>query len=1068
MSDIGYSEKDFENYIVNLLTSKSGYIHGNNNDYNPQKSILPQTFISFVKSTQPDNWTCLCDKFDTEQEAEEKLIDELIASRKSQGTLDLLRKGFTFRSIQFDTVYWKPENNLNPETIDLYNKNIFTVINQLIGDAGKSVHTPIPDIVLFINGIPVVTAELKFELQGQGYSEAETQYKLRSLAEPLFKFKTGPLVHFAVDTANASMTTKLSGFGTNFLPFNLGSNGAGNQGGKGNPKAAEGHFATDYLWEEVLSKDSLLDILQSFVTIEVESCGRTESPDCNTSGDRSTKVLPPKTKDETLIFPRYHQLDVVRKLLKDVEVNGSKKNYLIEHSAGSGKSNTIAWLAFHLNNLYFAGKNEKVFDIIIVLNDRRVLDKQTRNTIMSFNPKDGTVKIAKKSSDITDFIKLGNVIIISTIQKFPLIYKELEELKAQNPNRRFAVIADEAHQSQTGTAAGKVKIGLGSDAESQIKAEDQDDIPEEGDATDEEQEKILRQVATGKQSNMSFFAFTATPTGQTLQMFGVPCKVIDPKSGKDVDGYRPFHVYSMQQAIEEKYILDVLVNYSTYKQYYNLRIKNEDDDNQYDSKTIYGMAAKYVAEHEHRISKITDIIIEHFEQTGCKTIDGKGKAMVVTSSRKEAVLYARTLRDKLSQKGHSNWGVLVAFSGDIDGKTESQMNSFPINPLAEDGDIITENQTPEAFKQDKYRFIVVADKYQTGFSEKLLSVMYIDKPLHNIKAVQTLSRLNRTMANEAKLAERDCFILDFVNDREEIKEAFQTYYGKIELEGEYTIEELKALKAKIDKYAIIEETEVEQYIQILNELVAKNADLTKDNIAQKTMNLVSDFVARFKKLKDEDKKEFKHKCIRYVKIFMFLQNIQNIKDAPLVKLGLYLRLINPLLRIKYINPPEVIKPSDIKRLIELSDYKIDFEMTEAIRLVADDGSIVQPSPDGGAKDPPKPAPTTVQEMVSRINTRFGTDFTDEDIVPALSAFKKSFAADKEFCNTGLLKQYPKYELKYNGNDGLTVFVNTALSSPEITDKVRDVLTSNEEFLYSFKDEIRMPIYEHLTHKLHIA
>lgn len=1046
MSDIDYSEKDFENYIVNLLTSKSGYIHGNNNDYNPQKSILPQTLISFVKSTQPDNWTCLCDKFDTEQEAEEKLIDELIASRKSQGTLDLLRKGFVFRSIQFDTVYWKPENNLNPETIDLYNKNIFTVINQLIGDAGKSVHTPIPDIVLFINGIPVVTAELKFELQGQGYSEAETQYKLRSLAEPLFKFKTGPLVHFAVDTANASMTTKLSGFGTNFLPFNLGSNGAGNQGGKGNPKAAEGHFATDYLWEEVLSKDSLLDILQSFVTIEVE----------------------PKTKDETLIFPRYHQLDVVRKLLKDVEVNGSKKNYLIEHSAGSGKSNTIAWLAFHLNNLYFAGKNEKVFDTIIVLNDRRVLDKQTRNTIMSFNPKDGTVKIAKKSSDITDFIKLGNVIIISTIQKFPLIYKELEELKAQNPNRRFAVIADEAHQSQTGTAAGKVKIGLGSDAESQIKAEDQDDIPEEGDATDEEQEKILRQVATGKQSNMSFFAFTATPTDQTLQMFGVPCKVIDPKSGKDVDGYRPFHVYSMQQAIEEKYILDVLVNYSTYKQYYNLRIKNEDDDNQYDSKTIYGMAAKYVAEHEHRISKITDIIIEHFEQTGCKTIDGKGKAMVVTSSRKEAVLYARTLRDKLSQKGHSNWGVLVAFSGDIDGKTESQMNSFPINPLAEDGDIITENQTPEAFKQDKYRFIVVADKYQTGFSEKLLSVMYIDKPLHNIKAVQTLSRLNRTMANEAKLAERDCFILDFVNDREEIKEAFQTYYGKIELEGEYTIEELKALKAKIDKYAIIEETEVEQYIQILNELVAKNADLTKDNIAQKTMNLVSDFVARFKKLKDEDKKEFKHKCIRYVKIFMFLQNIQNIKDAPLVKLGLYLRLINPLLRIKYINPPEVIKPSDIKRLIELSDYKIDFEMTEAIRLVADDGSIVQPSPDGGAKDPPKPAPTTVQEMVSRINTRFGTDFTDEDIVPALSAFKKSFAADKEFCNTGLLKQYPKYELKYNGNDGLTVFVNTALSSPEITDKVRDVLTSNEEFLYSFKDEIRMPIYEHLTHKLHIA
>lgn len=1046
MSDINYTEKDFENYIVNLLSTKIGYVHGSNNDYNPQKSILPNTFISFIKNTQPDNWTSLCDKFNSEKEAEEKLIDELVVSRKEQGTLDLFRKGFVFRSIQFDTVYWKPENNLNPDTIALYNKNVFTVINQLIGDVGKSVHTPIPDIVLFINGIPVVTAELKFELQGQDYKEAESQYKSRSRSEPLFTFKSGPLVHFTVDTTNASMTTKLTGSGTNFLPFNLGSNGSGNQGGKGNPKAQENHFATDYIWENVLTKDSLLDIIQSFITIEVDS----------------------NTKEETLIFPRYHQLDVVRKLLKDVSINGSQKNYLIEHSAGSGKSNTIAWLAFHLNNLYFANKDEKVFNTIIILNDRRVLDKQTRNTIMSFKPKDGTVKIAKKSSEIIDFVNLGNVIIISTIQKFPMIYKELEEIKAKNPNRRFAIIADEAHQSQSGTAAGKVKIGLGSEAESQIKAESQDDMPDEGDSSEEEQEKTLRQVATGKQDNMSFFAFTATPTGQTLQMFGVPCLVTDSKTGKEVSGYRPFHVYSMQQAIEEEYILDVLVNYSTYKQYYNLRIKDQDDDNQYDTKTLYGMAAKYVAEHEHRISKITDIIIDHFEQIGSKTIDGKGKAMVVTSSRKEAVLYARTLRDKLIQKNHSNWGVLVAFSGDIDSKTESQMNSFPINPLAEEGNDITENQTPEAFKQDKYRFIVVADKYQTGFSEKLLSVMYIDKPLHNIKTVQTLSRLNRTMANKAKIAERDCFILDFVNDREEIKEAFQTYYGKIELEGEYTAEELQQLKEAIEKYAIIKDTEIEKYISILNEMVANKTELTKDNIAQKTMNLVTDFTVRFKSLKDEDKKEFRHNCYRYVKIFMFLQNIQNIKDTTLVKFGLYLRLVNPLMRLKSISPNTVVKPSDIRKLIELSEYKVDFEMTEAIKLVENDGSVVKPSPDGGTKEPPKPAPTTIQEMVSRINSRFGTDFTDEDIVPAISAFKKSFAADKSFCNEGLIKQYPKFELKYNGNDGIFVFVKTVLESLEITDKVRDVLTTNEDFLYAFKDEIRMPVYEHLSHKLKIA
>lgn len=1048
MSVIGFTEKDFENYIVNILTTKSGYIHGNPTDYNSQKSVIKKAFIDFIKISQPDSWETLCDKLNTEKEAEDKLVEELISARKTLGTIELLRKGFDYRTIHFDTVYWKPENNLNPETVTLYNQNILTVINQVIGDSEQSKHTPIPDIVLFVNGIPVVTIELKFELQGQDYLCAEKQYKARNLAEPLFKFKCGPLVHFAVDSTNASMTTKLAGKGTNFLPFNTGSNGSGNQGGKGNPIAEKGHFATDYLWEKVLTKDSLLDILQSFITIDVDS----------------------KTKEESIIFPRYHQMDVVRKLLSDVEENGSDKNYLVEHSAGSGKSNTIAWLAFHLNNLYFPNSNEKIFDTVIILNDRRVLDKQTRNTIMSFKPKDGTVKIATKSSQIIDYIKLGNVIIISTIQKFPMIYRELEKLKTENPDKRFAVIADEAHQSQTGTAAGKVKLGLGADALAQIKAEEQDDTQEEGDSSDEEQEKILKQVATGKQSNMSFFAFTATPTGQTLQMFGVPCKVKDSKSGKEVDGYKPFHIYSMQQAIEEGYILDVLVNYSTYKQFFNLRIKNEDDTNQYDSKALYGMAAKYVAEHEHRISKITDVIIKHFEDIGSKTIDGKGKAMVVTSSRKEAVLYARTLRDKLVQKGHSNWGVLVAFSGEIDGKTERQMNSNPLNAMEEPGKEISESQTPEAFKQDKYRFIVVADKYQTGFSEKYLSVMYIDKPLHLIKAVQTLSRLNRTMSNEAKKAERDCFVLDFVNDREEIKEAFQTYYGKIELEGEYTVEELKKLKEKIEEYNIIRDSEVDSFISLLSESNTNDSELIKADIAQKTMALLAEFVNRYKTLAEENQKEFKHKCFRYVKLFLFLQNIENLKEKDIVKLGLYLKTAIPLLRLKSISPEYVVKPEDIRKLIELSDYKLDFEMNEAIKLVEDDGSIVKPKPDGGTKEPQKPAPTTIQEMVSRLNTQYGTDFTDEDIVPAISAFKKSFAADKSFCNISLVKQYPKYELKYNGNDGMTVYVNTILSSPEIPDKVRDVLLNNEytELFETFKDEIRMPVYEHLTHKLKIA
>ena len=1041
-------KEDFQRMILEELRDKNGYLLRDSKvNYDAARAMDRELLISFIKMTQSKEYEKLEKIYGTEIEepysssmftkTDVTIINVIRNQIIHTSLINVLKHGVEFENgVCLKLSYKKNATNFNEEADRLYSLNTLSVMEEVNHKEGERI-----DLVIFLNGLAIFAFELKVDSQKVG--KAISQWKTeRDHTTALTTFKSGVLVAFAMDLNDVYMCTNLCASDPFFMPFNK---GKGKDGG-GNPEVGEEGFKVQYMWEEILKKDSVMEFLYDFVFIEKKR-------------DKKTgRIIANK---DSLIFPRFQQQRAVRNILLDVKKNHTQRNYLIQHSAGSGKTNTIAWLSYRLARLH-DDKGKILVDTVVIVTDRIVVDSQLQDAVRGMEHEDGFIKTMDEgcsSWDLKTALEGNTKIIVTTIQKFLYIVQSVKDLS----HKHFAILIDEAHSSTSGEYMSSVSASLS--GKMTIEKDEEGNPP--GDDSDQTEDYINQVIhkeidAAKKPENVSFIAFTATPKASTIQFFGT----------MGTDGKKTaFDLYSMKQALEEKFILDVLENYTTYDTYYEICQKNNDPIVK--EKIAKRELAFLTDVNEENIGNKVKVIVEHFRNHIMEKLGGQAKGMVITSSRAAAVLYKKIMDTYLNKMGYTTMQTLVAFSGKVENLkgdkktyTEVSMN----NPNLKEGDkpLINEENLRDIFDTDDYKVLIVANKYQTGFSEKLLSVMYIDKPLHNIKAVQTLSRLNRTMANEAKLAERDCFILDFVNDREEIKEAFQTYYGKIELEGEYTIEELKALKEEIEKFAIIEETEIEQYIQILNELVAKNADLTKDNIAQKTMNLVSDFVARFKKLKDEDKKEFKHKCIRYVKIFMFLQNIQNIKDAPLVKLGLYLRLINPLLRIKYINPPEIIKPSDIRRLIELSDYKIDFEMTEAIRLVADDGSIVQPSPDGGAKEPPKPAPTTVQEMVSRINTRFGTDFTDEDIVPALSAFKKSFAADKEFCNTGLLKQYPKYELKYNGNDGLTVFVNTALSSPEITDKVRDVLTSNEEFLYSFKDEIRMPIYEHLTHKLHIA
>ena len=710
------SEKNFEAAIETALHAH-GYRGRTPEDYDRQLCLDPGAVLDFIYATQPQMWEKLKEQHG--KEVKERFLARLAQEIAKRGTLEVLRKGIKDSGCTFKLAYFHPHSGLNPELQKLYQANQFTAIRQLAYST-TTVHSL--DMVLFLNGLPIFTAELKNPLTGQNVQHAVSQYRFdRNPKEPFFAFGRC-LAHFAVDPDLVYVGTRLEGAKTRFLPFNLGYNG-----GAGNPPSWQG-FATAYLWEKIWSKDSILDMGQNFIQVveEEDDKGR-------------------KTGKRKLIFPRFHQLDSVSRLVAAARSQGPGQNYLIQHSAGSGKSNSIAWLAHQLAVLHDA-QDQRVFDSIVVITDRRVLDRQIQRTIQQFEQITGVVEnIDKTSKQLKKALEEGKTIIVTTLQKFPVIADQIGGL----PGKRFAVIVDEAHSSQTGESTKSLKEVLAVDSLEEAARQ------EEGEPEDLEDLIAAEMQKRGKLPNVSTFAFTATPKAKTLELFGT----------RREDGrYEPFSLYTMRQAIEENFIKDVLENYTTYKAYWNL-LKKIEDDPQYDKSKANYLLKSFVDLHEHTIAKKVAIMVEHFAGRVAHRIDGKAKAMIVTRSRLHAVRYKLEVDRYLKEKGYP-YKALVAFSGMVKdgGKqyTEANMNGF------------AETQTAETFKRPEYRFLIVAEKFQTGFDQPLLHTMYVDRKLSGVHAVQTLSRLNRVHPGK-----EETMVLDFANEPEDIKESFEPYYDRL-------------------------------------------------------------------------------------------------------------------------------------------------------------------------------------------------------------------------------------------------------------------------------------------------
>jgi type I restriction enzyme R subunit len=917
-----HTEQTFEEAIEFSLLQYGGYIEGDSKDFDVKLGLFPSYITNFLKQSQPKAWDKIANIH--KDEVEQKVIQRLVKEIDLRGVLDVLRKGFTDYGVKFQMAYFKPESTLNPEADELYQTNHLSVTRQLYYErVGKNSL----DMVLSLNGLPIATIELKNQFSGQSVENAKKQYVYdREPSEPIFLFKKRALVHFAVDTDEAYMTTKLDGKNTRYLPFNLGYNN-----GAGNPPNPSG-YRTAYLWEQVWTKDSFMDIIGKFLHLSVEEF----------------ELNGVKKKKETIIFPRFHQMQVVRTVTADARIQGAGKNYLIQHSAGSGKSNSIAWLSYRLSSLH-DDQNNRVFDSVIVITDRKVLDSQLQNTIYQFEHKDGVVqKIDKDSTQLANAITAGSHIIITTLQKFPFILDKIGEI----PARKYAVIIDEAHSSQGGEATKKMKEVLS--AKSLEDAEkDEAYTGLEEDAEDEIRKSML---ARGKQNNLSFFAFTATPKPKTVEVFGVMGKLGKPE---------PFHLYSMKQAIEEGFILDVLKNYTTYKTYFKLS-KEIEDDPKVNKKKASRAIGRFMSLHPHNLAQKTEVMVEHFRQVVSKKIGGKAKAMVVTSSRLHAVRYKEEFDKYIKEKGYNDVKTIVAFSGKViygnapEGVTEVELNGF------------AEKELPRKFASDEYQLLLVADKYQTGFDQPLLHTMYVDKKLSGVKAVQTLSRLNRMCAGK-----EDTFVLDFANDTDEILESFQPYYELTSIRENSDPNHLYDLKAELDKANVIWETEVNNFCNLYFKS-SKNLSVSD----QAKLNAYIDpAVERFKALPEEtnevlgtetNQDDFKNSLQTFCRTYSFLTQIMPFSDVDLEKLFTYGRFL--LKKLPRTSQNDKFKLGDevsleYYRLQKIAEHSIVMESQGVYEL------------DGGGQAGirlTKEEEANLSEIIEVLNKKFQTEFNTAD------------------------------------------------------------------------------------------
>jgi type I restriction enzyme, R subunit len=935
------NEKRFESDIETYLLTEGGYSKGDQSNYDKERAIDINQLVYYIQETQKRAWTRYEKIY--KEEAINRLYKRLNDEIETNGLLHVLRYGITDRGVKLKIASFRPESTLNEKIIKDYQANRLTVTRQF---AYSIENNNTLDMVLSLNGIPIVALELKNQFKGQSVENGKKQFMYdRDPREKIFQFNKRILVYFAVDLYEVWMTTRLNGKDTYFLPFNQGSNGAGEVGGAGNPENPNG-YATSYLWEKVLQKDSLMNILHRFMHLDVEKKKVIQN------GIEKTKT------SAKLIFPRYHQLDVVRKLVHHVRLKGSGENYLIQHSAGSGKSNSIAWLAYHLASLH-NDNNESIFTSVIIVTDRTVLDRQLQETISSFDHTTGLVETIgenKTSKDLRDAINDGKRIIVTTLQKFPVIYEEVEV----NKGNRFAIIVDEAHSSQTGKSAKKLKAALADPVEA-LKEYAEIEGEEEAKVLDFE-DKIVKELLThGKHKNLSFFAFTATPKQKTLEMFGT----------KQSDGsFRPFHIYSMRQAIEEGFILDVLQNYMTYKTSY--KIAKDTPDNP-ELPTTQGVKAirRYGSLHPYNLQQKTAIMVEQFRNITRHKIGGRAKAMVVTASRLHAVRYFFEFKNYIKKKGYEDMDVLVAFSGVVnDGNQEYRESSLN---KTKDGNKISENQLKEAFHTDDFNVLVVAEKYQTGFDEPLLHTMFVDKKLSGVKAVQTLSRLNRTYPGKV-----DTFILDFVNEAEEIKAAFQPFYEVTELDKEIDVNLIYDTKTKLRKYKIYNDQDIEK----LNKIYFKDSKQTEKDLGKMASALIP-IINRYKELDEETQYEFRVTVRNFNKWYSYITQLTRMFDKELHEEYIFTSYL-----IKFI-PKNKSDQVSIEDKIKLEYYKLEETFKGEI--------VLEKSSDYVLKNPekidtwikPPEEEDTLENIIQRVNERFEGKFTESDRVIVEGIYKKA-------------------------------------------------------------------------------
>lgn len=998
------SEKDYQAFILDKLKLENGFIIRKASNYDRYFALDRELLFKFFNDTQPETMEVLSKIY--KDKLEETIISYINSeTTKKRGSLiDILRHGIELSNQKLELMYTKPATTFNQELIDLYEKNIFSVMEEVWASDEERI-----DLVIFLNGLAIMSFELKCNFAGQSVDNAIEQYrKSRNPKTRLFLFKSGVLVNFAMDLNEVYMTTKLTGDNTYFLPFNRG-NGEGVRAGKGNPLIEGEEYPVEYMWKDILTKDTIIDLISKFIFLEVK--------------EEKDEITGKSVVKESIIFPRYHQIDAVRKLLSDVKINKTANNYLIQHSAGSGKTKTIAWLSHRLSSLHDED-NKIIFNNIIIMTDRVVIDRQLQKAIMQLEHKSGFIRVMDDkctSDDLANALNGNTKIIATTIQKFPYIVDKVKNLK----NKRFAVIIDEAHSSTTGKDMAAVTQSLGSG----------DEIIEDVD------EQIVDEIErSGKQENVSMFAFTATPKPTTLQIFGR----LNQKGQREA-----FHIYSMKQAIEEGFILDVLQNYTTYKTFYQINKAIEEDPMLHTS-SAKRQIARFVELHDTNISQRIEVVIEHFRTSVMNELGGTAKAMVVTNSRESAVKYRKAFEEYCNKKGYKDIHALVAFSGkvkmsdDEEEYTETKMNGF------------SEDKLTAEFDKDDYQVLLVADKYQTGFDQPKLCAMYIMKKLSGISAVQTLSRLNRICP---PYDDKKTFILDFVNSYEDIEEAFSRYYTTTLLSNSVTPSAIYDLEAKIDGYTVIDPFDVDEVNNILyNGKVNANGKLSAKE-SQKINFCINKANNLIRNYSEEQQKELVITMRRFVRFYEFMIQVSCFEDVELHKKYNYITCL-----LSYLNISRPGRGYNLDGKIQATNFVQKKQKEYNNPKMISKPIVKLPTADNFILSPDKEE--RLSQIISEINSRTGSEFDKDVTVKSMLQIRDILMKSDRLKASAKANSVKEFEFSYfsdideallEGLEQNNDFFTLLLNNDELKKEVLGIFT--EEIYESLRSEGNKTTYK---------